>query len=156
MSMTSFFEQHGSKIEYGTPTGCWLWNAGADKDGYGKAQSKGATQRAHRLAYEAVHGDGTADGLLVRHRCDTPACVNPDHLETGTPADNSLDRVERGRSPKGAKNGRAKVSEDDVRAIRASYIPQCREFGQYALARRFGLSRPVVGFILSRKTWGHL
>lgn len=154
--MNAFFERHDAKIEYGAPTGCWLWNAGADKDGYGKVSVNTITVRAHRVAYESVHGDGSATGLLVRHRCDTPACVNPEHLETGTPADNSRDMEQRGRSLKGEKSRRAKVTEDDVREIRATYVPQSREFGQYALARRFGLSRPVVGFILSRATWRHV
>ena len=154
--MNTFFERHESKIEYGAPTGCWLWNAGADKDGYGKVFAGGATRPAHRIAYESVFGEGAASGVLVRHRCDTPACVNPDHLETGTFAENNRDRVVRGRSLKGEKSVSAKVSDDDVRTIRATYVPQCREFGLYALARRYGISRPAVGNIVKRKTWGHV
>jgi hypothetical protein len=154
--MNAFFERHEAKIEYGSPTGCWLWNAGADKDGYGKVFSGGETRVAHRIAYESVHGDGAAAGILVRHRCDTPSCVNPNHLELGTFAQNNRDRVVRGRSIKGAAHKLSKLSEIDVQMIRALHIPQSREFSHNALARRFGVSRPTVARIIARTAWTHL
>jgi hypothetical protein len=92
-------------------TRCWLWTAAKDKDGYGMFQYAGPTgdqkrakRRATRVAYELFVGALTHDTVL-RHRCDTPACVNPAHLIPGTTADNVADRVRRGRSAVGDRSG---------------------------------------------------
>lgn len=50
----------------------------------------------HRMAYELYYGP-ILDGLVVRHTCDNPPCVNPLHLKVGTYADNTRDAMERGR-----------------------------------------------------------
>lgn len=154
----SIFDRHRDKIAFAGPDDCWLWSAGVNADGYGSVRAGGAMRRAHRLAYEAVHGEGSAVGLVVRHRCDVPACVNPAHLEIGTPADNVRDRDERGRriAPKGEANGRSRLVEADVVAIRSLYVRGCRDLGQPGLARRFGVSQPVIGEIVRRESWGHV
>ncbi|XQA74634.1 HNH endonuclease signature motif containing protein [Xanthomonas sacchari] len=86
--------------------GCWLWTGQIGKNGYGR-DPIGARQNymeAHRSSYVAFKGR-IAKGLLVRHKCDTPSCVNPDHLLTGTHRDNMLDMWQRNRHPK-SKNYR--------------------------------------------------
>jgi len=154
----NFFEKHAAKIEYGAPSGCWLWTAGATGRGYGQVRSRGKVRYAHREAYENEHGTGSADGLVVRHKCDTPLCVNPDHLEIGTHADNIRDRDERGRHV--ALNGEAciwaKLTEADVRVIRATYVRRSRTHGQHALGRGFGVHHSVIGDIVRRKIWRHV
>lgn len=82
-------------------SGCWLWTASTDRDGYGKFQYPGPDgrqihQRAHRYAYELFVGP-IPDGLVVMHSCDTPSCVNPNHLDIGTPLENNDDKVAKGR-----------------------------------------------------------
>jgi hypothetical protein len=77
-------------------TGCWLWLRSRDKDGYGSLRADGRTRRAHREAYMAYMGP-IPDGAHVLHKCDTPACVNPDHLFLGTQRDNLRDCVVKGR-----------------------------------------------------------
>jgi hypothetical protein len=77
-------------------TGCWLWAGKTSPGGYGKIVVKGRNIRAHRLAYELVHGP-IKDGLWVLHRCDTPACIWPGHLWLGSVKDNNRDMARKGR-----------------------------------------------------------
>ena len=60
--------------------------------------------KAHRVSYEMANGP-IPDGLIIRHKCDNPNCVNPKHLESGTQKDNMLDASFRGRiNPKSLLN----------------------------------------------------
>lgn len=81
-------------------TGCWLWTGIMTRDGYGKlVTDRGDTRtnsRAHRLSYELFHGP-IPNGLVVCHHCDTPLCVNPQHLFIGTVGDNVRDAVKKRR-----------------------------------------------------------
>lgn len=84
------------------PNGCWLWTSAKNPQGYGSFWKSGTHRLAHRVAYGALKGP-IPDGSDVRHDCDNPPCVNPDHLRTGTRSDNMRDCVERGRNPYAAK-----------------------------------------------------
>lgn len=77
--------------------GCWVWSGATNNDGYGVVSLNGKMWMTHRLAYVAWRRP-IKDGLLVCHSCDNPACINPEHLWTGTHSDNSLDMVAKGRS----------------------------------------------------------
>ena len=79
-----------------TPS-CWIWTSGKTSRGYGMFVFKGKSMPAHRFAYQFYIGE-IPPGNVIRHKCDNPSCVNPDHLEIGTPADNSKDMTNRGRS----------------------------------------------------------
>ena len=154
-----FFEKHGARIEYGAPSGCWLWSgAQQGATGYGKVFARGKLRRAHREAFAAHNGVGSTENIVVRHTCDTPLCVNPAHLLSGTQADNVRDKVERGRQrgPKGEASGHSKLTEADVKAIRAAYVYRSKENNLCALARRFGVSHPVIHQIVQRKGWTHV
>jgi len=73
-------------------TGCWLWEGAPNKDGYGRVRSV----LAHRLFYERFVGS-IPSGHVVCHKCDTPPCVNPDHLFVGLQRDNVRDMDSKGR-----------------------------------------------------------
>jgi len=75
--------------------GCWLWTGAKQASGHGVFRW-GRLVMAHRYAYQAYLGS-IPKGMVVRHKCDVAACVNPDHLELGTVADNNQDMMERGR-----------------------------------------------------------
>lgn len=77
-------------------TGCWLWELDVSGDGYGRFNYRSQSVAAHRLAWSAVNGD-IPPGMVVRHDCDQPLCVNPGHLRVGTHVDNMADRAKRGR-----------------------------------------------------------
>lgn len=98
---------------------CWLWTAGTNKDGYGKITDKGKNLQVHRLSYLWEHGS-LPDNSLVRHTCNNPRCVNPDHLVLGTYMDNAQDRerANRNGTPKGSASYLSKVDEKDVLIIR--------------------------------------
>ena len=67
-----------------------------DKDGYPRCRMNGENVSASRYVYSMIHGK-IEDGMVIRHKCDNPKCINPLHLEIGTHADNMKDRDERGR-----------------------------------------------------------
>lgn len=69
-------------------TGCWLW-LGAKTKGYGDVRApEFGMRKAHRLSYIAFRGP-VDDRLVIDHKCSNPSCVNPDHLEPVTSAENT-------------------------------------------------------------------
>lgn len=97
--------------------GCWIWLRGKTRDGYGVlGDGRGKQLRAHRASYEVFVGP-VADGLLVCHRCDTPLCINPAHLFTGSPQENMSDMVAKGRKPKTIPK-KQKVSDAERETIK--------------------------------------
>lgn len=83
-------------------SGCWLWLGGWDRKGYGKTGGSSNSTKTHRMFFERFNGP-IHHGLIVCHKCDTPACVNPAHLFQGTHKDNAEDRVRKGRSKGGRR-----------------------------------------------------
>lgn len=79
------------------PSGCWIWTGSKNDWGYGNLRFDGGVRYAHRVAREVLVGP-IPDGLFILHACDTPSCVNPDHLKVGTQGKNLQECVERGRN----------------------------------------------------------
>jgi len=127
-------------------SGCWLWLGSLNSWGYGRTAY--SIRAAHRLSYAASRGD--ARNMLVLHRCDTPCCVNPDHLFLGTQVDNMRDMADKGRSgtARGECNRSSKLTWSAVNEIRSAQHPNISE-----LARRFGVSRRAIRFALTGETW---
>ena len=110
----------------------------------------------HRVAYAKAHQlDVHTMGGVVRHTCDNPGCVNPEHLVLGSQADNVADMVAKGRGValSGSESPHSKVTRNIVESMRRRYKPRCRVNGCSALAREFGLHQTTVSLILSGKTW---
>ena len=85
---------------------------------------------------------------VVRHICNNPRCINPEHLIGGTQKDNMQDCISQGRQGDhrnfGAANGRTKLSQQAVEEIRATYIKNSKEFGIPALAKRYGVGTSQI------------
>lgn len=127
------------------PSGCWEWIGAVNGAGYGHLQHRGKKLLAHRLAYEWHYGP-IPKGQVVCHRCDNPICANPEHLFLGTQKDNVRDMVRKGRlsNRSGHNNGQAKLSAEQVAAIRA--MP--RNINMTAVGKTFGVSRNTVKRVL--------
>jgi hypothetical protein len=161
---------------------CWVWLANPGRYGYGLFWFQGSTRRAPRVAFLLAHGRWPEPFAL--HHCDNPSCVNPAHLFEGTDVDNTLDKLAKGRQARGEshgsrtkpdrlargerngshtqphrrargeRNGCAKLTERDVREIRAIYA--LGTISQPGLSRRFGVSQSRISDVLLRKKWVHV
>lgn len=116
--------------------GCWLWDGRKNGNTYATIRVGSNGEKAHRFSYEIAYGP-IPPGLVVMHKCDTPACVRPDHLELGTQGDNNRDREKknRGNHAFGERNGSAKLTQEISDKIRerfnsgATQLDICAEFG---------------------------
>jgi hypothetical protein len=144
--------------------GCWEWTGWVDKDGYGRIKVSGRKIRAHRLSWELHFGPipKTDDpmGNFVLHRCDNPTCVNPSHLFLGSHMDNLRDMMSKGRSARGEKGCKAKLTAAQVLEIRSRYGTRERykhgPVSQYDLAAEYGVTQAAINSVILRKTWRHI
>ncbi len=147
-------------------TGCWLWTGSLTSTGYGqiglgsKTDGTRKPHKAHRVAYELYVGK-IPHGMGVLHRCDTPLCVNPQHLFLGTQKDNSQDMGRKGRSAvqrhpeivRGEANGRAVLTEPYVQEIRRL---KREGFGPTDIAHKIGQSFSAICGVYYGATWKHV
>lgn len=81
--------------------GCWIWTGGTTGEGYGDLTYQRRRHLAHRFAWQLTNARSIPEGVVVRHRCDNPPCVRPEHLELGTTAQNVRDSYARRRRTTG-------------------------------------------------------
>jgi len=91
------FQRLRAKVAIDPVSGCHIWTGWKNLQGYGKIFVDQKHRLTHRIAWQSVHGS-IPDGMCVLHRCDRPACVNPNHLFLGDRASNNADRAIKGRS----------------------------------------------------------
>lgn len=133
--------------------GCWIWQGNKLKEGYGRFCFNGMKTRAHRFSYELYCGP-IKNGLLVCHSCDTPACVNPEHLWLGTTKENIRDAASKNRLSHGESHKSSKITKKTAYEIRGEYAR--KSIGQEELARKYGVSRGCVIGIVKNRTWKDL
>ncbi len=129
-----------SRIKKDAVTGCWVWMGARKPSGYGKFGREGKYIAAHRWFYERARGPIPAK-MVLDHLCRNPPCVNPDHLEAVTNAEN------------GRRGIHAKINMDIARQIRAEYVPWNRAHSMNALAAKYGLCSASVSWIVTGKGW---
>lgn len=130
---------------------CWEWQGSRQHYGHGLMSVKGKHLKTHRISYE-LHVGPIPVGLCVRHKCDNPPCVNPDHLEVGTLADNNRDRDLRGRHVKleNEAHGMHKLTDRQVATIRR--LAEERAMTRIAIARQFGISEGYLYRLLKHES----
>lgn len=75
---------------------CWIWKGKFFESGYPRFNFHGKSFKGHRLAYQFTKGE-IPKGMCVCHACDTPSCVNPEHLWLGSSKENTQDMIVKGR-----------------------------------------------------------
>lgn len=130
-------------------SGCLLWLGYGIAFGYGVFRRNNKIWVAHRAAW-TVHRGEIPPGMQVCHKCDVPACVNPDHLFLGTSADNMRDKASKGRSLFGERAKNAKLTSAQVYQIRAATGTDDD------IGLLFGVSGSNVRNIRARRRWKHL
>lgn len=132
--------------------GCWLWLKSTVK-GYGQLTFQKKHLETHRASWIAFRGP-IPSGMHVLHRCNTRACVNPDHLYLGTNLDNARDRVAAGTARNkpmfGSDHPLAKMNEE-----LAWQIKNAEGTGKQ-ISERFGVKLPTVQAIRSGRQWKHV
>lgn len=169
-------------IEYSADS-CWLWKGHLNEHGYGDVRiTRKRLFHASRVLWKVYTGFDPAE-LSVLHRCDNPCCVRPDHLWLGTPAQNSADMAEKGRSTTGDRNPSriyrermprgdshwtrrnpgifagednpaAKLTPDLVRTLRTEYRAGGISYSE--LGKKYGISMTCAYQVVVGQRWKHI
>lgn len=163
-------------------SGCILWTGRVHSFGYGMVQVGGKNQYAHRTAWILAHGP-IPKGLLVCHKCDVPACINPDHLFLGTHKENTHDAMKKGRLASGERSFAhrypEKLPRGDAHPMRRFpekrsrgenrplakltdlYVREIRALAEQGVAqaelcKRYGVAPVTIHRVINRASWRHV
>lgn len=131
------------------PGACWVWcGAREGQMKYGRLKLGGKRYQAHRFSYALAYGV-VSDDEYVCHKCDNPKCVRPDHLFTGTPAENTADMIYKGRKPVGREVSKL-LTEEQVVLIKCDRRPQS------VIAAEYNVSKSTINKIKTGVNWRHV
>lgn len=149
-----------SRIDKHGDNECWPWTHTL-KQGYGHISLWNQNFKPHRVVYFLHYGQWPGK-MFVCHKCDHPACCNPEHLFLGTAKDNMRDMIRKDRAnytgahkpTSGDNHGMAKLAEIQVLEIRDKFA--VGDIKAYQLADLYNISRTTISRILLRQTWKHI
>lgn len=134
--------------------GCIEWSGSKNDKGYGEIRGSNRMKKryVHRLAFELfVHP--LVDDVQVLHECDNPPCLNPAHLFLGSNLDNVLDKISKGRQPRGENHGQSKLSDEQV--IQARLMRE-KGMSYKKIADKLGVWPMTIWNIVKRIHWAHI
>jgi hypothetical protein len=139
------------------PAGCWIARGAATAEGYPVLSFGGRETTASRFMLGRKLGRDLTEMEFACHTCDTPRCVNPDHLWAGSHGDNMRDMVSKGRHRKtyvrGSAMPQAILTESQIPEIRARH--QAGE-SLSAIAKDYGVNFRTIHLIVKNKIWRHV
>jgi len=157
MPVANTIEKFWSYVNKGPKDECWIWQGPINSTGYGYWGLQGAKWLAHRLSYILANKlESLSPDICVCHKCDTPRCVNPNHLFLGSKKENWDDMRAKGRNSngKGDHSGMARLSSPMV--IEARKLYATGNYSHQKLAEMFGVSKSSMNKAIRGDTWSHI
>jgi hypothetical protein len=147
-------ERLEEKIERIPESGCWIWMGSVAYREYGIISYQGKRYKVHRLMWELHNNKKIPEGMEALHRCDTPPCMNPDHIFIGTKKDNMQDCIKKGRFKRpffqGENHKNSKLKNDQIIKILSD------KDSFRAIAKKYGVASSTISAIKCRQTWKHV
>ena len=131
---------------------CWFWKGKVDRCGYGIYLINNFCHKSHRYCYEITNNLKIGKQIAM-HTCDTPKCVNPDHIKLGTHVDNQKDKFNKNRQAKGEKIATSKLTQKDVFDARNTYKNEKVTYKQ--LAAKYGVCKDTMQKAIRGINWSH-
>lgn len=126
-------------------TPCRLWIRGKDKDGYGLVNMFGKETKSHVLACEIKNMMHKPVGKVTRHLCGNKLCCTEEHIEFGTPSENSIDSVIQGII-------KCKISLDNIREIRKNKD----NLSNMELAKKYNSNSKTIRRIINNEDYKYI
>ena len=148
-----------SHVDIREPNECWNWKLSPTPNGYGLYASGGKIYRTQRFAY--LHSNGLNTHKLTKHEkitttCGNNLCCNPAHLKYNKMQDVWNKIKEDGTMTCGSKHAMSKMTEQDVRDIRARYVSRSNVDGYAGIGKDYGVTPGCIRDIMIGKTWKHV
>ena len=129
---------------------CLFYPFAVGSHGYGQAIINGKRVLAHRYVCSVVHGRPPSPNLDAAHSCGNKLCMNKRHLRWATRAENEADKLSHGKQARGEIHGQAKLTKDQVLAIRSA------PGSQRKIAAKYKITQQTVSDIKLGRRWGWL
>jgi hypothetical protein len=129
---------------------CWIYTSHRQShNGYPEMCINTKRARMSHYIYRRFRGK-IPENHIIMHVCDSPTCINPNHLKAGTILENIQDKVDKGRQARGEKQRLAKLTEGQILAIRADTR------SLRLIAKDYNIDYTHVSAIKRRKVWKHI